>query len=49
MFVPNLWNVNQLTDEGFEDLKESIRITKGKYLRENPIKVRENNRASKHL
>lgn len=42
MFVPNSWNTNEMTEEEFESLKESIRITKGKYLRENPLKVREN-------
>ena len=42
MFVPNSWNTNEMTEEEFESLKESVRITKGKYLRENPLKVREN-------
>ena len=42
MFVPNSWNTNEMSQEEFEKLKESIKITKGKYLRENPLKVREN-------
>jgi len=41
MFVPNPWNTNEMTQEEFESLKESIRTTKGMYLRENPLKVRE--------
>ena len=42
MFVPNSWNTNEMSQEEFDKLKESINITEGKYLRENPLKVREN-------
>lgn len=40
MFVPNSWNTNEMSQEEFDKLKESINITEGKYLRENPLKVR---------
>jgi len=36
---PNSWNVNTMTLEEFESLKESIKITKGDYLKKNPIKI----------
>lgn len=37
---PNSWNVNSMNEIDFEGLKESIRNTKGEYLKKNPIQVR---------
>jgi hypothetical protein len=42
MFKPNTWNINTMSEETFEELKKSIKTTNGKYLRENPLKVRKN-------
>lgn len=37
--IPNSFNINVMTAEGFGKLKESVRNTKGKYLQDNPIKI----------
>ena len=37
----NSWNVNSMTPKKFESLKESIRETKGEFLKYNPILIRE--------
>ena len=41
---PNSWNINKMSEEEFEKLKESIRITNGRFLEENPIRIYEDNR-----
>ena len=39
LIVPNPFNVNIMSNKEFEELKNSIKITNGKYLRDNPILV----------
>lgn len=37
---PNSWNINVMDDKTFDGLVESIRETKGEYLKTNPIQIR---------
>ena len=37
---PNSWNINGMDDKTFNNLVESIRETKGEYLKYKPIKIR---------
>jgi len=46
---PNPWNVNIMTTEEFESLKESIKITKGEYLKKNPIKIWKDREKDKYI
>jgi ParB/RepB/Spo0J family partition protein len=40
VIYPNDWNVNSMKTEDFKNLKESIRITNGEYLKKVPIQIR---------
>lgn len=40
VIYPNDWNVNSMKTEDFKNLKESIRVTEGEYLKKVPIQIR---------
>lgn len=49
LIEPNDYNVNSMSQEEFQQLKESIRTTNGRYLRNNPIKIWWNETKQKYI
>lgn len=49
LIEPNDYNVNSMSQEEFQQLKESIRTTNGRYLLNNPIKIWWNETRQKYI